>query len=445
MSTSDIAISVAGLSKRYRLGLKEKENNNFISALRDTIISPIINFKKHRSLYKFSEQEIDESVIWALRDISFEVKRGEVLGIIGTNGSGKSTLLKVLSHITPPTLGEIHIRGRVSSLLEVGTGFHPELTGRENVYLNATILGMRKKEVDLKFDEIVMFSGIEKFLDTPVKRYSSGMRVRLAFAVAAHLEPEILIIDEVLAVGDSAFQKKCLDKMEDVSHHGRTVLFVSHNMPAVTRLCQRAILLDQGKLLKDGSAHEVVSNYLTAGLGVSAEKVWPDLEQAPGDNIVKLRAVRARTDTGEVRTWIDIRRPFGLEMEYEVLEGGRLLLPYYNIFNDEGIKVCTAIDQDIQWRRRLRQKGRYVSTVWFPGNLLNEGFLYISPSMRTLEPMHMHFRVKDAIAFQLIDTVEGDSARGDFIGDLDGAIRPLLEWNTSFETGESGTFPRKTG
>ena len=195
--------------------------------------------------------------------MSFNIRSGEVVGIIGVNGAGKSTLLKVISRITPPTAGKITIRGRVSSLLEVGTGFHPELTGRENVYLNGTILGMRKVEVDRKFDEIVDFSGIDKFLDTPVKRYSTGMRVRLAFAVAAHLEPEILIVDEVLAVGDAEFQKKCLNKMEDVGKEGRTVLFVSHNMAAVTRLCQRGILLSDGKIIDDGDAHSIVSSYLT--------------------------------------------------------------------------------------------------------------------------------------------------------------------------------------
>jgi lipopolysaccharide transport system ATP-binding protein len=244
------------------------------------IKSPLSNFKRYRSLYRFDDVNPDdengaggssrEDIIWALKNISFKVKAGEKLAIIGRNGAGKSTLLKILSRVTIPTQGYAKIRGRISSLLEVGTGFHPELSGRENVYLNGTILGMRKKEVDQRFDQIVDFSGIEKFIDTPVKRYSSGMRVRLAFSVAAHLEPEILIIDEVLAVGDADFQKKCLNKMENVGKEGRTVVFVSHNMPAITRLCERAILIENGRMTNDGPAPKVVGEYLRAGSGSSA-------------------------------------------------------------------------------------------------------------------------------------------------------------------------------
>ncbi|MFQ5866208.1 MAG: ABC transporter ATP-binding protein, partial [bacterium] len=239
MRSKDIAIKVQNISKRYRIGLKEEMRDSFAVAVLDFIKSPLKNYRKYRSLYEFedinysAENNVTENVIWALRDISFEVPKGEVLGIIGRNGAGKSTLLKILCKVTDPTSGVAEIRGRVSSLLEVGTGFHQELTGRENIYLNGTILGMTKKEVGRKFDEIVDFSGVEKFIDTPVKRYSSGMRVRLAFSVAAHLEPEILLIDEVLAVGDAEFQKKCLNKMEHVGQEGRTVLFVSHNVTAI--------------------------------------------------------------------------------------------------------------------------------------------------------------------------------------------------------------------
>jgi lipopolysaccharide transport system ATP-binding protein len=267
MSNKDIAIKVENLSKIYRIGLKENMHDSLGGAILDFLKSPLKNYRTYRSLYRFDDFETngnnfdDETfsdVIWALRGVSFEVGRGEVLGIIGRNGAGKSTLLKILSKITPPTSGFAKIHGRISSLLEVGTGFHQELTGRENVYLNGTILGMTKKEVDRKYDEIVEFSGVEKFINTPVKRYSSGMRVRLAFSVAAHLEPEILIIDEVLSVGDADFQNKCINKMEDVSQQGRTVLFVSHNMSAVTRLCERTILLQEGKVADDGPSDRVV-------------------------------------------------------------------------------------------------------------------------------------------------------------------------------------------
>jgi lipopolysaccharide transport system ATP-binding protein len=257
----DPVILVENLSKRYRLGLKEKRSRTFAGQVWDSLKSPISNFRRLTNLSHFGGE--DESVFWALRDLNFQVNQGEVLGVIGHNGAGKSTLLKILSRITEPTFGQIRIRGRVASLLEVGTGFHPELSGRENVYMNGTILGMRRREIDGKFDEIVSFSGIEKFIDTPVKFYSSGMKVRLGFAVAAHLEPEILIIDEVLAVGDADFQKKCLGKMNDVANkEGRTVLFVSHNMAAIRSLCSRSILMKDGRIQIDGETDLVASRYL---------------------------------------------------------------------------------------------------------------------------------------------------------------------------------------
>ncbi len=255
-------ISVENLSKAYRLGLKEEAPETLVSAVAGALKAPLRNWRRLRRLDTSRRDGDDgDDILWALRDVSFEVQRGEVVGIIGRNGAGKSTLLKILSRITEPTSGRIVLRGRVSSLLEVGTGFHPELTGRDNIYMNGTILGMRKREIDRKFDEIVEFSGVEKFLDTPVKRYSSGMTVRLAFAVAAHLEPEILIVDEGLAVGDAEFQKKCLGKMQDVADGGRTVLFVSHNMAAVEALCTRGVELRSGALAMDGEVDEVLTHY----------------------------------------------------------------------------------------------------------------------------------------------------------------------------------------
>ena len=259
------AISVENLSKAYRIGLKEQIPDSAMGAMTAWLKNPAKGLSNLRRLNTFNVKEADQEqddILWALRDVSFEVKEGEVVGIIGRNGAGKSTLLKILSRITEPTSGRIVIRGRVSSLLEVGTGFHPDLTGRENVYLNGTILGMTKREIDRKFDEIVDFSGVEKFLDTPTKRYSSGMQVRLAFAVAAHLEPEILIIDEVLAVGDMEFQKKCLGKMQDVANQGRTVLFVSHNMLAVKQLCSLAVILSAGRTYFTGDVTKSVGHYM---------------------------------------------------------------------------------------------------------------------------------------------------------------------------------------
>jgi lipopolysaccharide transport system ATP-binding protein len=263
---SETVIKVQELGKRYRIGLKDEIHDNIISGITSWIKSPISNFKKVQKLSKFTNDDSDD-IIWALKNVSFEVNDGEILGIIGKNGAGKSTLLKLLSRIIEPTKGMAIVNGRVASLLEVGTGFHRELTGRENIYLNGTILGMKKNEVKSRFDEIVEFSEIGKFIDTPVKRYSSGMYVRLAFAVAAHLNPEVLIVDEVLAVGDAAFQKKCIGKMGEVATSGRTVLFVSHNMHVIQNLCTRTILLEDGMIKYNGDTSEVVAKYL----------MWPNI------------------------------------------------------------------------------------------------------------------------------------------------------------------------
>ncbi|HRO22772.1 MAG TPA: ABC transporter ATP-binding protein, partial [Promineifilum sp.] len=259
------AIIVEGVGKQYHIGLKEDRHDTLLKSAGAWLASPVRNLRQLRRLSARDDDEA-EDVIWALRDVSFSVDRGEVVGIIGRNGAGKSTLLKILSRITPPAEGRVILNGRVSSLLEVGTGFHPELTGRENVYLNGTILGMRKTEVDRAFDEIVAFAEVEKFIDTPVKRYSSGMRMRLAFAVSAHLQSEILLVDEVLAVGDAAFQEKCLTKMEGVTQIGRTVLLVSHNMQVVQRLCRRALLLQKGRLVAEGAPATIVGRYLSDAL-----------------------------------------------------------------------------------------------------------------------------------------------------------------------------------
>ena len=437
----DTAIKVENIGKCYRIGEKEKLHDNFGGAILDFIKSPLNNYRKYRTLYKFNDIGPDwddnsgnnpSDIIWALKDISFEVKQGEVVGFIGRNGAGKSTLLKILSKITNPTRGRAEIHGKVSSLLEVGTGFHSELTGRENVYLNGTILGMRKKEIDRKFDEIVDFSGIERFIDTPVKRYSSGMRVRLAFSVASHLEPEIMIIDEVLAVGDADFQKKCLNKMEDVGRHGRTVLFVSHNMHAVTRLCERTILMGDGQIIQDGPSTKIVESYMRSDNVMTGVREWHDSEKAPGGNVVRLKAVRVRTAEGRTLISTDIREPFAVEMEYEVFESGHVLMPYYYFRNEKGRIAFPAIDRDPAWRKRPRPAGCYVSTVWIPGNLLSEGMMFVDAVLFTLDPKNPQFWERDAVAFQVIDSIDGDSARGDWTGELYGVVRPLLKWETEY-------------
>ena len=448
MDTNDWAIKARNISKVYRLGVKDEMHDTLGKAFASFMKKPLHNLRKYRSLYQFDDIDMDntgstegrDDILWALRDVSFDVRKGEVVGIIGTNGAGKSTLLKILSRITPPSRGEITIRGRVSSLLEVGTGFHQELTGRENVYLNGTILGMRKKEVDRKFDEIVEFSGVETFLDTPVKRYSSGMRVRLAFAVAAHLEPEILIVDEVLAVGDVAFQRKCMNKMQEVGSHGRTVLFVSHSMPAITRMCERVILLDHGQILCDGEPHRVVSAYVKGGRENTAEKEWPDVSSAPGGDVVRLRSLRLKNEDGEVSDSYDIRRPIAVEIEFEVLQDGHVILPTFSIWNSEGINVCVAVDVDPRWRRKSRPAGRYICTSIIPGNFLAEGAFTINTTLWLQEPVrNREYHVTDVVAFQVIDSLEGDSARGDYVGDLPGVTRPLLQWTTEyFDNNNSG-------
>jgi lipopolysaccharide transport system ATP-binding protein len=440
MNTTSTAIKVENVGKLYRIGEKEQARDSLGEVIFDFLKSPISNYRKYKSLYKFDDVENlagnadAENILWALEDVSFEVKMGEVVGIIGTNGAGKSTLLKILSRITPPTRGRVEIHGRVSSLLEVGTGFHNELTGRENVFLNGTVLGMRKKEIERKFDEIVEFSGVEKFLDTPVKRYSSGMRVRLAFAVAAHLEPEILIIDEVLAVGDAAFQRKCLNKMQEVGEQGRTVLFVSHNMPAVTRMCQRVILLNKGKVMVDGTAHEVVSAYLRRGETTTACREWENGIDAPAGEAARMIGVRVRNENGDISDAIDIRSPVSLELEFQVLKAGFVLQPHFGLFNEEGVRVFITVDQDEEWRGRPRPPGRYTSTVRVPGNFFSEGMIIINTALWALEPhRELVFKCKDAVAFHVIDNMEGGTARGDWVGDMGGIIRPLLEWETHYE------------
>ena len=437
MHASNIAISVENISKCYRIGMKEQMHDTFGHTILDFLKSPLKNYRKYRSLYKFDDMNPDQDhhpsdILWALKDVSFEVKKGEIVGIIGVNGAGKSTLLKILAKITNPTGGRATIRGRISSLLEVGTGFHPELTGRENVYLNGTILGMRKKEIDHKFDEIIDFSGIEKFIDTPVKRYSSGMRVRLAFAVAAHLEPEILLIDEVLAVGDASFQRKCMDKMKDVGQQGRTVIFVSHNMPAGTRLCPRTILLNDGRVHIDDASHRVVSAYMHVEKATKAERQWPNRMEAPGDEVIRLCAIRVRTQDGQVTETVDIRQPVSIEVEYEVLQSGYELRVYYHVFNEEGIEAFLSIDNDSAWLKKPRPIGRYVSTAWIPGNLLSEGMYFIGPGIYTLNPDVKRFRVSDAVGIHIMDGMDGRGARVDSSWIIPGVVRPLLKWETTF-------------
>jgi lipopolysaccharide transport system ATP-binding protein len=410
------AIAADGLAKRYRIG----ELQAAYGTVRESL---------SHAVKRFTGQEHHEpQEIWALRDVSFEVEEGEVLGLIGRNGAGKSTLLRVLNRITTPTAGRAEIRGRIGSLLEVGTGFHPELTGRENVYLNGTILGMRRQEITRKFDEIIDFAGVERFVDTPVKRYSSGMSVRLAFAVAAHLEPEILLVDEVLAVGDAEFRRRCLGRMEDLGATGRTIVFVSHNMQAIMQLCDRSILLDNGTIELDGPSSEVVTRYLEEHAGAAVRREWPSLDEAPGDDVVRLRSVRAVHPDGSLAEVVDVRRTVGVEIVFTILRRpDEPVTPKIKLVDGQGQVAFNAIDTDPRWHT-LPAPGDYVATAWIPGNLLTEGLVNASVSVVKLATVKFHHHTGESISFHVQDPGEGDSARGLFLGSWQGAVRPLLEW-----------------
>jgi homopolymeric O-antigen transport system ATP-binding protein len=410
-------IAAEGVAKQYRLGQYQAAYGTLRESLAHA--GRRLRGREHRA-------ETEE--VWALRDVTFEVQQGEVLGIIGRNGAGKSTLLKVLTRITSPTLGRVEIRGRVGSLLEVGTGFHPELTGRENIYLNGAILGMKRREIAERFDAIVDFSGVERFMDTPVKRYSSGMYVRLAFAVAAHLEPEILLVDEVLAVGDAEFQRRCLGRMEELGSSGRTVIFVSHQLPAVAQLCDRAIQINGGSVVADGRPAEVIANYLHQTHSSGSVREWP-LESAPGNDLARILAVRLVPHDDMPPGIVDVRRPIAVEIVFKVLRDGKPVFPKLKVRDQEGAVAFNAIDTDERWLEPV-PPGEYVSTAWIPGNLLNEGSVIAEAAIcsNDFPKLEHHAAVYEAISFEVLDPGEGDSARGIFAGQWRGVVRPMLEW-----------------
>jgi lipopolysaccharide transport system ATP-binding protein len=421
-------IRVENLGKQYGFGGLHPAYMTFREAAAAAVIRP---FKRIR---RRGMQPTAEERQWALKDVSFEIEPGEVVGLIGDNGAGKSTLLKILSRIVEPTTGTFELYGRIGSLLEVGTGFHPDLSGRENIFLNGALLGIKRAELQRRFDEIVAFSEIEQFIDLPVKWYSSGMYLRLAFSVAAHLNTEILTMDEVLAVGDISFQQKCIDKVNEIREQGRTILFVSHSMTAVTRLCERVILLDKGRVVKDGPAAEVVGDYMGESMKVtSAVREWPDPQSAPGNEVVRIRRVRVRTKKGDTAPQVDIRNPVGIEMTYEVLQPDQILTPSFDLFNEQGVHVFAVHDVGPEWRREPRPVGRYVSTMWIPGNSLSEGHLQVQASVLSYHPgLRLHTREPSVVTFKVIESEEGDSARGDYVGAVPGVVRPLLPWETDF-------------
>jgi lipopolysaccharide transport system ATP-binding protein len=361
----------------------------------------------------------------ALSDVSFEAQPGEVLGIIGRNGAGKSTLLRLLSRILRPTRGRIEMRGSVGSLLEVGAGFHPELTGRENIFLNGAILGLSHAQITRKFDEIVAFSGVEKYLDEPVKHYSSGMYMRLAFSVAAHIEPEILLIDEVLAVGDADFQKKSIERVEQVGRHGQTVLLVSHNLQTVLRLCRRVVCLDQGRLVALGPADEVAQRYLAIGGGDRGARTYPAGPYAPGDSVVRLRGVRIRNRAGETLSTVQLGRECGVEMQFEVAQGGAILFPSFTLHH-QGWPALWTTDVTSDWHARPRPAGRYTEVAWVPPDLLPSGVMRVTAAVHSFRPHCIHFIEPDAVVFPAVES--GPGSRGQYAGVIDSATRPLLSW-----------------
>jgi lipopolysaccharide transport system ATP-binding protein len=422
-----IAIKAEGLGKRYRIGTAAERHDSLRSAIMHGLAAPARNFARLRRMARGGGNGgADE--LWALRDVSFDVRQAEVLGIIGRNGAGKSTLLKVLSRITDPTTGRARIRGRVGSLLEVGTGFHPELTGRENVFLNGSILGMDRSTIERRFDEIVEFSGVERFIDTPVKRYSSGMYLRLAFAVAAHLEPEVLIIDEVLAVGDAEFQKKCLGKMSEVAGHGRTVLFVSHNLGAVNKLCSRALLLREGHLVRDGAPREVTREYLTFGLEGDAQLAWTG-DEAPGDHRSRLRSVVVRQSDASPATHVDMRRPFAIEVTYDAYEPFRELNIHVLLHDEMGDTVFHSTHMLGGEQLLAAPPGRHCSICRFPGHALNAGQYWISV-YGDVPGNYWTWRVDRALSFEVDMTVPEMSRY--LPGTYRGSIAPtLVAWERS--------------
>jgi len=420
------AIHVENISKRYRIGLAPQKFR--YGMLRDRIMDIFgAPARLMRSIRKQLPLVDQPNFIWALQDVSFDVEEGQVLGIIGRNGAGKSTLLKILSRVTEPTKGMVSIRGRVGSLLEVGTGFHPELTGRENIYLNGAILGMKRLEIERKFDEIVAFSEVEQFIDTPVKRFSSGMYLRLAFAVAAHLEPEILVVDEVLAVGDAEFQKKCLGKMGDVAQQGRTVLFVSHNMSAILRLTQESIVLDKGRMLMRASTPAAVDFYLSSGHAQAGERSW-DADEVPASSApFHPLALRLRDGRGQVMDTVRSTDPVTLEVEYRLdLPVTGLRVGFY-LSTMRGEYVLTSFDTDdpgLFEKFSSRKAGRYVSRCILPPDLLNEGRYALGVNASSFG-IRRYFQDEQALAFN----VDAAGAPGTHWPEpRQGPIRPRLAW-----------------
>ncbi|HPY33195.1 MAG TPA: ABC transporter ATP-binding protein [Anaerolineaceae bacterium] len=426
MNASDYSIQVKGISKRYKIGTAQQRADT----LRDLITNQIQ--RMGQSLSRGGRVRKTADTIWALKDVSFDVRQGQALGIIGRNGAGKSTLLKILSRVTDPTEGYGELRGRVGSLLEVGTGFHPELTGRENIFLNGAILGMTRKEIQSRFDEIVDFSEVGQFIDTPVKRYSSGMYLRLAFAVAAHLEPEILVVDEVLAVGDADFQRKCLGKMGDVAQQGRTVLFVSHNMSSILRLTEETLVLEKGKVLLRAPSAEAVDFYLNRGLSKLGERFWEEDEVPASAAPFRPLAIRVRAKDGAVSDTVRSVEPFTIEIEYALSEDLTGLRVGFYLMSTRGEPIFTSFDTDSSELFQAfpaRARGTYTSRCVIPANTLNEGRFVLGINASSYH-IRRYFQDEQALTF----SVDASGAPGTHWPEpRPGGVRPVLDWKIARE------------
>jgi lipopolysaccharide transport system ATP-binding protein len=428
-----LAISVENVSKVYRLG--EINRRQLIQDVKNWVLGK--KGRGHTLGEPSPEEKRRSDQFWALKNVSFQIKEGETVGIVGANGAGKSTLLKLISRITSPSEGVIRLNGRVGSLLEVGTGFNPELTGRDNVYLNGAILGMSRTEIASKFDDIVSFSGVEKFIDTPVKRYSSGMFVRLAFGVAAFLEPEVLIIDEVLSVGDQAFQNRCTERIQTLIKEGRTILFVSHNAALVERICGRAICLNKGEVAFDGAAPDVLKRYadanrsaLTVTENLRGTQRWDDDEHAPGDNIARLLRVSTLNREGKELDQFGCGEQFHIEIEFRILENFTNIVPAIQVYDGSDLMVFTAFCTDPRRAELLGRPGRYVVKATIPANLLSPGTIRIAAFLNSVTPPMVHAHDLSALRVTVAEDFSESSARGIYQGVVLGAIRPKLEWST---------------
>ncbi|MBI5844433.1 MAG: ABC transporter ATP-binding protein [Deltaproteobacteria bacterium] len=423
--TIPYAIKTENLGKRYLIGRAQPTYRTLRDSLAESVKAP---FRKATNLLRGragGAADLSE-ILWAARNINLEIAQGDVVGIIGKNGAGKSTLLKLIARITAPTEGTLRLRGRVGCLLEVGTGFHPELTGRENIFLNGVILGMTKAEIAAKFDEIVAFSEVEKFLDTPIKHYSSGMTVRLAFAVAAHLDPEILLVDEVLAVGDVAFQKKCMGKIGSIAKTGRTVIFVSHNMSAIGQLCKRGIWLDKGTVIDDGPAQQVVSRYLSQTLESGGQARWEPGDR-PGNGKAEITSVRlldkGDTPVGE----INISEPCTVEIGFTVLKDGARAQFSVVVFDDRGSEIFASLSNSEQnFHGKPLSPGNYVSRCTLYGDLFNNGRYHVTIIGSGLY-YGEGFRADHCLSFEALDD---GKLRGDYMDMYGGVLRPRFAWIT---------------